>query len=40
MKIFVEVFIEHIDELTTNRQLYNNTFTDFRKSNETVHIVN
>ena len=40
MKIFVEIFIKHIDKSITNRQLYNNVFTNFRKNNEKIYIVN
>ena len=40
MKTFVEVSIEHINESTTNRQLYDDAFTDFRKNDETIHILN
>ena len=40
MKTFVEIFIEYIDELITNRQLHDNVFTDFRKNDETIHIIN
>ena len=29
MKTFIEIFIEHINELTANRQLHDNIFTDF-----------
>ena len=40
MKTFVEIFIEYIDELTTNWQLYENVFINFQKSNGTIYIVN
>ena len=40
MKTFVKIFIEHINELITNRQLHNNVFINFRKNDETVYIVN
>ena len=29
MKTFIEIFIEHINELTTNRLLHDNTFINF-----------
>ena len=40
MKTFIEVFIEHINELTTNQQLHNNISINFRKNDETIHILN
>ena len=40
MKIFVEIFIKYIDELTINRQLHNNIFINFRRNDEIIHIVN
>ena len=40
MKTFAEVFIEQINELIINRQLYNDIFINFRKNNETVHVLN
>ena len=39
MKTFVEVFIEHIKELITNRQLYDDVFTNFRKNDEIIHVL-
>ena len=40
MKTFVEIFIKHIDESTINQQLHDNVFTNFRKNDETIHILN
>ena len=40
MKTFIEIFIEQINESITNRQLYNDVFTNFRRNNEIVHILN
>ena len=40
MKTFIEIFIEHISESTMNRQLYDDVFINFRKNNETIHILN
>ena len=40
MRTFVEVFIKYINELTTNRQLYDDVFINFRKNDEIVYIIN
>ena len=40
MKAFIEILIEHISESTANRQLYDNVFINFRKSNRTIHVLN
>ena len=34
MKAFVETFIEHINKLTTNQQLHNDFFINFRKKQQ------
>ena len=40
MKTFVEIFIEHINESITNRQLHDDVFINFRKSDKTIYILN
>ena len=39
MKTFVEVFIEHISESTTNRQLHDNVLTNLWKNDEIIYIL-
>ena len=40
MRTFVEIFIEHINKLITNQQVYDDVLISFQKSNETVHALN
>ena len=39
MKTFIEIFIEHINELTTNEQLHNNVFIKFEKHDRTIYVL-
>ena len=40
IKTFAEIFIQQINKLIINRQLYDDVFIKFRKNNEIIYILN
>ena len=40
MKLFVKIFIEHFDELTTHQQLHHEIIINIERSNKTIHVLN